>query len=268
MDGLIYLYGLIPTAEAVKNSIPFLKGFDGTSNLYTIQLDEITAIVCNLDSGQYSEDSIQDLINSDMEWLQEKAFHHHETVMHLSTMFTVVPLKLCTIYKNKASLVTTVKANEPKMLETFDIISGNEEWNLKIYCQDELLKKLVSESNPVIEAKRAEISKLPKGRQFFEKKKLEKLIDLQLEEEKNKVSEQIHLDLAELALKANVKRTWSSQVTGRQEQMAWNGVYLVTKSQVEPFREKIQQYQNFMRERGWLFMATGPWPAYHFSSVS
>lgn len=268
MDRLIYLYGLIPTAEAEENSLPSLKGFDGTSHLYTIQLDEITAIVCNLDSGQYSEDSIQDLINSDMEWLQEKAFHHHETVLHLSTMFTVVPLKFCTLYKNKASLETTVKANEPKMLETFDIISGNEEWNLKIYCQDEVLKKQVSESNPVIEAKRAEISKLPKGRQFFEKKKLEKLVDLQLEEEKNKVCGQIHSDFAELALLANVKRTWSSQVTGRQEKMAWNGVYLVTKYQVEPFRGKIQQYQNFMQERGWLLVATGPWPAYHFSSVS
>ena len=268
MDGLIYLYGLIPSAEAGKKSLPSLKGFDGTSNLYTIQIDEITAIVCNLDSGQYSEESIQDLINSDMEWLQEKAFHHHEAVMHLSTMFTLVPLKFCTLYKNKASLETTVKANKPKVQETFDMISGNEEWNLKIYCEDEPLKKQVSESNPVIETKRAEISQLPKGRQFFEKKKLDKLIDLQLEEEKNKVSEQIHSDLAKLALKANVKRTWSSQVTGRQEQMAWNGVYLVTKSQVEPFREKIQQYQNLMQEEGWLFVATGPWPAYHFSSVS
>ncbi|KAB7708962.1 gas vesicle protein GvpL [Bacillus aerolatus] len=268
MDDLIYLYGLIPTKEADNQSFPSLKGFDGTGELYTIPVGNITAIVCKLDRETYSEESIKDRINHDMEWLQEKAFHHHETLITLSKIFTVIPLKFCTLYKNPDSLKTTVQSNESRMMGTFDLIAGHEEWNLKIYCDDQLLKKRVSQSNPVIEAKREEISQLSKGKQFFEKKKLDKLIESELEEEKNKISEKIHLHLKEFALKGNVKRTWGTDVTGRKDNMTWNGVYLIAESKVENFLEKIQQYEEEMRKTGWQFEVSGPWPAYHFSIFS
>ncbi|MEH7119412.1 GvpL/GvpF family gas vesicle protein, partial [Neobacillus vireti] len=81
MDDFNYLYGLIPTKEAANQSFPSLTGFDGTGNIYTFTIGKITAIVCNLDSNIYSEERMKNYINDDMEWLQEKAFHHHETVM-------------------------------------------------------------------------------------------------------------------------------------------------------------------------------------------
>lgn len=268
MDGLIYLYGLIPTKEATNQSFPSLKGFDGEGVLYTIRIGKITAIVCDLDSENYSEESIKDRINDDMDWLQEKAFHHHETVLNLSKIFTIIPLKFCTLYKNQNSLETAVQSNESKLMSTIDLISGNEEWNLKIYCDDQLLKKQVSLSNSAIEAKREEIGQMPKGKQFFERKKLDKLIESQLDEEKNKVSEQIHLHLKEFALRGNVKRNWGNDVTGRKDNMAWNGVYLIPKSKIEEFLGKIQEYEKSMQKNGWQFETSGPWPAYHFSSFS
>ena len=63
---------------------------------------------------------------------------------------------------------------------------------LKIYCDDEQLKKQVSESNASIEAKRQEISQLPRGRQFFEKKKMDELLNQELENEKNRFCEKVH----------------------------------------------------------------------------
>lgn len=268
MENYLYLYGLIPTKEASEKVLPSLQGFDGTSDIYSIPFGDITAIVSDLDSNAYSEEQIKDKTNNDMEWLQEKAFHHHETVWKLSRMYTVIPLKFCTLYRSSESLGAAIQTNENNMMEILDLISGNEEWNVKMYCDDRLLKEQVSETNPVIEAKKEEISQLPRGRQFFEKKKLDKLIENELEEEKNSVSEHIHHQLEELALMGNIKRTWSKDVTGRKENMTWNGVYLVSPSKVEEFLEKIQQYEKEMKETGWQLEATGPWPAYHFSSFS
>ncbi|MEM1503883.1 GvpL/GvpF family gas vesicle protein [Domibacillus sp. 8LH] len=268
MDRLIYLYGLAQTEETASQPLPSLKGFDDIGDLYNVPIGKLTAIVCSLDAEEYAEESIKDRINNDMEWLQEKAFHHHEMVMKLAKMYTLIPLKFCTLYKSEDSLKMAVQSNEAKMLDTFAFITGNEEWNVKIYCEDEQLKKEVSENNPTIEAKRAEISQLPRGKQFFEKKKLDKVIASELEEEKNKVSEHIHSRLSEFAVQGNVKRTWSSEVTGRQEEMTWNGVYLISKSKVEDFLKQIQQYEKDMKEKGWQFQASGPWPAYHFSSFS
>ncbi|MFB5086578.1 GvpL/GvpF family gas vesicle protein [Psychrobacillus sp. PGGUH221] len=268
MDSLIYLYGLIPTEEAGKQQIPAINGFDGKGGIYTLPIGKATAIICDLDAEQYSEENIKEQINSDMEWLQEKAFHHHETVMMLSKMYTVIPLKFCTLFKNQGSLANAVQTKEAHLVDTFSSIHGNEEWNLKIYCDDQLLKKQVSQSNQTIEAKREEISHLSKGKQFFEKKKLDKLIESELEEEKNRISENIHVHLSEIALKGNVKRTWSNDVTGRKDEMTWNSVYLIPAANVENFLEQIQQYEKGMKGMGWQFEATGPWPAYHFSNFS
>ncbi|KKB33354.1 GvpL/GvpF family gas vesicle protein [Bacillus thermotolerans] len=268
MDHLIYLYGLIPTKEIASQPLPSLKDFEGSGELYTMEIGSITAVVCRLDADKYSEDQIKERINNDMEWLQEKAFHHHETVMQLAKIFTVIPLKFCTLYKSEESLKDTVQSNESKMTEAFEAIAGKEEWNLKIYCDDKQLKEQVSQNNPAIEEKRKEISELPRGKQFFEKKKLDKLVDSELEKEKNRVSEDIHAHLTEFALKGHVKRTWSSEVTGRKEEMTWNSVYLIKKSDVESFLEQVQQYEAKMEEAGWKFEASGPWPAYHFSSFA
>ena len=268
MGDLIYLYGLIPTTETTNQPFPSFKGFDGEQDIYTLPIEKTTAVVCKLDAEVYSEENIKERIENDMDWLQEKAFHHHETVLNLSKMFTIIPLKFCTIYKNETNLIQSIQSNEAKMVSTFSLLEGNEEWNLKIYCDDSLLKEHVSQSNPTIEAKKAEISELPRGKQFFEKKKIDKLIDTEVEEDKNRVSEQIHSHLKKFVLQGDVKKNWNKDVTGKQENMTWNSVYLIAKPNVEAFLVEVQKYEKEMQETGWQFEVTGPWPAYHFSSFS
>jgi len=268
MDNLIYLYGIIPESEAADHSLDKMKDFEETGFLQMLPVDDVIAITCLLDASKYTEESIQDKIDNDMEWLQEKAFHHHETVMNLSKLFTVIPLKFCTLYKNEDSLRTSILENEEKMLRTLESIAGKEEWNLKVYCDDQLLKEQFSENNPAAEAKRAEISELSKGRQFFEKKKLDKWMETEIEAEKDTVSEAIHRELCDLSTCGHVKKTWSKDVTGKKDPMTWNSVYLMEVEKVEQFLERIQQYQKDMKAAGWQFEASGPWPAYHFSSLS
>ncbi|WP_231688088.1 GvpL/GvpF family gas vesicle protein [Bacillus sp. FJAT-18017] len=268
MEDLIYLYGLVPTKEITDKPLPPFKDFDGKGEIYPIRINGITAVVCKLDSQTYTEETIKERIDNDMGWLQEKAFHHHETVLNLSKLFTIIPLKFCTLYKSENSLKESIQSNSSRMESTFNLISNNEEWNLKIYCDDKLLKAEVSANNPVIEEKREEISSLSKGKQFFEKKKLDQLIEREVEKEKIAVSEDIHLQLKGFAIEGIVKKTWGKDVTGRKDQMTWNSVYLVSKTKVEPFLEQIQQFEKDMKEKGWQFEATGPWPVYHFSSLS
>lgn len=268
MNDLIYLYGLIPEVEIDAQAIAELKDFDGEGNLRMIPIQGTAAIVCTLDGRKYSEEQIKDKTSNDMEWLQEKAFHHHETVLALAKQFTVIPLKFCTLYKSEESLISTIESNAEKFRESFDAIAGNEEWNLKIYCDDSALRKQFSDSNPALAEKMAEISQLSKGKQFFEKKKIDKWIDGEIEKEKDQVSEAIHEKLCRHSRSSHVKKTWGKDTTGRDDPMTWNGVYLLDKSNVDAFLERIEAFQSEMETAGWQLEASGPWPAYHFSSIS
>ncbi|MCF6410788.1 GvpL/GvpF family gas vesicle protein [Pseudalkalibacillus salsuginis] len=268
MDQLIYLYGLIPTPAAAQKSFPSFQGFDGESELYTIPINNVTAVVCRLDPDEYSEETIKEKIDNDMEWLQGKAFHHHETMVKLYKEYPVIPLKFCTIYKNEQSMYDKIQASEEKIEQTFESLEGNEEWNLKIYCDDEKLKHDVSKNNYEIEAKKKEISALTPGRRFFEMKKIDELVEEELEKEKNRVCEKLHEKLKEFSVKAEIKRNWSRDITGLKENMAWNSVFLLPVAKVDSFLDEVKRLEKERGQNGWRFEASGPWPAYHFSSFS
>ncbi|TYS51399.1 GvpL/GvpF family gas vesicle protein [Rossellomorea marisflavi] len=263
---MLYLYALVPSSEVEVEPVPTMKGFDGEHDIYALDIQGITAIVCGLPDEEYSESVLQDKIENDMEWLQDKAFHHHETVLMMSQRYTIIPLKFCTIYKHEDSLKDKVGKHLSSLKDAFTDLEGKEEWNVKIYCDDKRLKETIS--HPSITEKWEEIKQLPKGRQFFEKKKMEQLENKVIENEKNRMCEEFHERLKSYATEGTVKKNWGKDVTGRAEQMAWNSVYFLPKEGVDRFVDEIKQSESKWKEAGWTFEATGPWPPYHFSSFS
>lgn len=265
---MIYLYGIIPVQEAVKEVLPTLKGLDDKSQIRFLELKETVAVVCHLDGKAYTKELILDKTNHDMEWLQEKAFHHHETLLALHKRFTVIPMKFCTLFSSEDSLREAILQKEDNLLRIFVTIKENEEWNLKIYCDDERIKQHVMAQNPVVLDHQEEIGKMSPGKQFFEKRKMEKIMEQEMEKEKQAVCEQLHERLVEFSLLNQVKRNWKKEVTGRRESMSWNSVYLVSGAKVNEFHEQIRSLKEDILSEGWTLEATGPWPAYHFASLN
>ncbi len=268
MAELVYLYGLIPTEQAEAEALPASKGLDGQHNIQTLLLGGLTAIVCHLDPQVYSEEVIKEKLSNDMEWLQHKAFHHHEMLLSLQERYTIVPMKFCTIYSDEESLKKTINEHAEAIKQTLILLKGNEEWNLKIYCDDEELKKHVLLHNSKIDEHQQKISQLPPGRQFFERKKIEKLVHQELENEKNRICESLHEKLNQFSIKDTVKKNWSKEVTGREDSMSWNSVYLLPADKVESFLEEVHASNETMAESGWRLEASGPWPPYHFANLN
>lgn len=267
MGELVYLYGIVPDEEAGQKALPAFKGLDGEHDLCSVSINNMAALICHLDEDDYSEVSIKEKMNNDLEWLQEKAFHHHEILMALNERYTVIPMKFCIIFSCEQNLRETVEKNQATLTQAFTVIKGNEEWNLKIYCDDPELKKHVGAHNADIEARKKEISRLSPGRQYFEKRKIEKMLDVSLEREKNRVCEEIHDRLTGLSLHHEVKRNWNKDVTGRNEEMSWNSVYLVPNAEIDRFLKEIKHLKD-QYASSWTFEVTGPWPAYHFASLT
>ncbi|MEC5424504.1 GvpL/GvpF family gas vesicle protein [Virgibacillus sp. C22-A2] len=265
MDKLIYLYGIIP-ANA-DNAIPPMKGIDEHNPIFTIPFGEIEAVVCNLDEAEYREKELEAKTNN-MEWVHEKAFHHHEALMTLYEIFTIIPMKFCTIYSGKDSLQNTIVEHKPKMIELLDVIAGKEEWIMKIYCDNSKLKENVAEDNPTIASKREEIELLSPGRQYLEKRKLDQLIEQETDKEKDSFSSRLHDQFAQFSTDSEVKKNWNKDVTGREEDMCWNSVYMLEQSTVEDFLANVQKAQDKWKSSGWFIEVTGPWPSYHFSKIS
>ncbi|RLL42688.1 gas vesicle protein GvpL [Oceanobacillus piezotolerans] len=267
MDSLIYLYGVIPTAEKEKQDIPAFKGIDEEHEVYTVSFGEITAVVCNLDEREYGQEQLEKKTNNPT-WLHEKAFHHHEVLMSLYAKYPIIPMKFCTIYASMDNLLTTLETHKQRMIEVLESIKGKEEWILKIYCDEDKVKESVASYSDVIELRKEEIAAMSPGRQYLEKKKLGQLIEQEAHKQKQAFGETIHQELADMSANTEVKRNWNKDVTGRKEEMCWNSVYMLEKPKVDDFLKRVKAIQNEHGDDGWKLEVTGPWPSYHFSAIS
>lgn len=267
MSKLMYLYGIIPNHDQNEAHLPSFKGLDDQHDVYVLSYGDIAAVVCKLDEHEYGEDQIHQKTNQ-MEWVQEKAYHHHEVLLTIREHFTVIPMKFCTIYSNKTSLEQMLQNQHDNLVKQLSRLENREEWNLKIYCDSDKLKEQVEAHNSNIETKKEEISQMSPGRQYLEKRKLDKLINEEVEKEQQTFCSTLHHELEGFCKDSTVKKNWNKDVTGKTEEMCWNSAYLLSVDNVEAALEKITEMKFKAAQDGWQIEATGPWPAYHFANLS
>ncbi|PET73225.1 gas vesicle protein GvpL [Priestia megaterium] len=267
MEKLIYLYGLVPTEEAKEMPFPSLEGMDQNNPIYALYFDDITAFVCDLPSDEYSEEMLKEKIEHDMKWLQDKAMHHHETLLFLQSHYTLLPMKFCTVYKSKESCRESIVNNKEKNLSSLQLLKRSEEWNIKVYAHTNSLKNYLLTHNETIQEKKKEITTLPPGRQFFERKKIERLIEEETEKEQLSLCDHLHSEISPYAAYHKIKNNWSQKITGESYSMCWNSIYLLSKNNVESFLKAISDKQTFYNKMGLNIEVTGPWPAYHIDTL-
>ncbi|RNA67759.1 GvpL/GvpF family gas vesicle protein [Alteribacter keqinensis] len=266
-DQLLYLYAFIPTDE--QDDTPDMPGIDPDTQVEYVSHGDITSVVCRVKKDEFNEDQLKKNVEN-MKWLQDKAFHHHEMMNRLHQTFTIIPLKFGTIYETMESLESIVNTHRERIVELFSELSDKEEWNVKVYADKEKFTRSVLENSPEIERKKQEIESLSKGKQFFERRKLDQFVEKQAEKEVDEECGLLHEKLKEISSKAEVKKNWNQKVTGRTEEMCWNSAYLIDRSDMDRLTGIMEEAKKEAdeKESGLDFAVTGPWPAYHFSSFT
>lgn len=261
----IYVYGLIPSKELQQKEAPSFIGINDTQS-YLKQYDEITAIVCPVSANEFSAQQVEIRLK-DPNWLQEKAFHHHECIELIYRDFTVIPMSFCTIFQNEENLENMIANQYDVIIEKFYQLSAKEEWNLKVYCDAGSMKSYVAEYNSSVLAFVEELKHMPRGKQFIMKKKLERLLAAEVEKEQIERWEAIHQQLQNITSDCKVRKNWGKEITHRNDDMLFNCDYLIHKEQVEEFLHCIREKEQSYAELGWSFVLTGPWPPYHFAQM-
>ncbi|WP_216830682.1 GvpL/GvpF family gas vesicle protein [Alkalihalobacterium elongatum] len=265
---LIYVYALVPSNEKGKIELENLMGIDGNSRISHKEFDHITAVLCELDSNEFSIDSIEKN-TQDPQWLTVKATHHHEIVNNLHKSCTVVPLKFCTIYSNETSLKQELQQNQEDILKLFTRFENCDGWNVKIYCQKETWLAFWEVHDRTVLKEKEKISQMSPGTQFLMKKKLKQKLIHTVDSHIEKVIHQFHELLIKNSTQYTSKKIWNKQVTGKQEEMVWNGVYLVENNDdtLNEIKKVIKQFQLNYEKQGLMIEITGPWPPYDFLDV-
>lgn len=262
-EKVIYVYGLIPTMEIEMAS--------QDKNIQNVRLEEfggVTAVLDYVDVQSVTPQNTERILN-DVQWMKEKKMHHHEVLTLLQQQFTVIPLKFCTIFSDRKSLEEMVAEHYEELVSLCTFLREKEEWNLKIYCNKEKFKEFIMQSNESLKIAQKEIDGVPSPRRFFMKKKLDTVIENEIEIEMNRICNDLHEEAVSISIEDFVENVRSGDVTVTQgeEEIAWSSVYLMDRREIDEFIHIIEQHETAFEQMGFSFKSFGPSPVYHFVNL-
>lgn len=262
----LYLYGMIPLEELQTSEIPIISGIDHHPTAFKI-FQNIVAIITPVHPHHYCQQQLDQQLKN-VEWLTEKAFHHHQYLTDLFHHFTILPMSFCTIYRNEKNLEKLLSDHYGLFLDKLAALKNKEEWNLKLFVRkEEAISHILNHNAAVLDLK-TNLAAMTKGKQFLMKKKLEQLITSELEKEQAWWWQDILHRLKTVAAEVNLRKNLEKEITARKDDMFINCDFLINKKQVANFSNSIKEMSSFYASKGCLFQLTGPWPPYHFSSIA
>lgn len=260
MDDLIYVYCITEKPEISGK----LSG-NGDS-VYPVSHRGISAIVGRVPAREFNEEELKNKIK-DMPWLGSMAREHQRIIEGIMKEQTVIPLKLCTIFKDEVRVKEMIEENQDRFNMLLDKLSGKEEWGVKIYCDMEVLGAEVGKSSEIISELDSEIEGSTIGRAFLLRKKREKLMEEEMVRLIVECTHEILRRLKECAEEYCELRPMPKKITGKCMNMILDAAFLLYRSKLKAFVDTIMELGEEYGQSGFEFDYSGPWPPYNFSNL-
>jgi hypothetical protein len=141
-------------------------------------------------------------------------------------------------------------------------LGGRTEWGLKIFLAADA--PLPDRGGEVEEAPAATDEKAGPGERYLRTQQLRGRERAHIEETVRERCAGVHERLCRLAVEGKVNSLQPAELTGRSEQMVFNGVYLIDDEDLEKLDRALRELQDDLTALGLQIELTGPWPPYNF----
>jgi len=179
---------------------------------------------------------------------------HEEVIERLMEHFTVLPVKLHTVFDGRDSALSMMQSYYEHFKDNLNRLRDKVEFGIKVIWPADKIKKRIGNSHKKIEH---EIS-IPDGssNKKFMRKKLEKYrIDEEFEKKASKFINVMDIFFSRFAKEKKLKQL-------KTENLLLDGVYLVERDRQDDFKEAFEHIKS--AHIGFKFLFSGPWPPYNF----
>lgn len=252
----LYLYGIVRADVRITGE---LAGVDSHHHVFLLEGNELAAIVSSVPLEEFGEEQLRENLN-EVAWLEEKARAHERVLEALLESTTVVPTRLCTIFRDEKQLREMMSREGPALLDALEHLEGKSEWGVKAFAEPGALERAALERAE----EGAEEGPVSPGAAYMDRRRRESRARENAEEIADGWAQAIHERFARCAAEALLNPLQRRELSGHDGDMLLNGVYLVENEEVDRFRELASELGEDNRAHGVLVELTGPWPAYNF----
>jgi len=200
----------------------------GGNRVEVYRFKDICAITSEVESTEFSEESIKERLNN-LEWIKQKSFLHENVVEEIMARGAVLPMSFYSIYKSKQDVLGFLENNYFEIRENLWQTEDLEEWSVKVFCDTNLLKEGILSS-------------------------MGENINRNVQE----ILEEVKKDATDAVVK-EVKNNKEGSL-----QMVLNVILLLRKGKSQKLSKTISKLDRLYTGSGFTIEAIGPWPLYNF----
>jgi len=219
--------------------------YDLPTGVTMCEAEGLAAVVREVSLEEYGAEPLREHLE-DIAWLEEAARRHETVLDDLLRITTVIPLRLCTIYRSEDAVVDMLRAERAELREALGRLAGRTEWGVKAFRSPA----------PVFDDEG-----FASGEAYMERRRMEAASRQRADEAADAEVSEAFARLAELAVEALANPLQARELSGRPEEMVLNGVFLVEDVVEDGFRAAVDALD---RASSLSYELTGPWPPYNF----
>ena len=176
----------------------------------------------------------------------------------------VIPARLCTLFSDAGSLTKQLAKNEQRFAKRLQWLRGRQEWDVKVFCNEEMLRSTLGSTaveNQAIEAAEARGNT---GLAYVLRKKCDNCLTEAVSTRIDEVVDSWNEAIAFYCVEYRTMSLLSEASTGRKEAMISHAALLIDLDAHDPFHAEMSRLASQMKSEGFFFEFTGPWPPYSF----
>ena len=263
-EPLIYLFGIARAGKLPVNHFGAKAvGAAEFGGVRSVNEGSLSSIVSDLRLPEGVD--LNSLLDNPVQ-VEELVLHHHGVLKRQCMQTEVLPLRFGAIFRNETSLRETLAERQQQYLDTLADLRDSAEWGLKIYCNRALLNEYVKSETSKVAELQAELEKASKGKEFFLRRRQEKLIENEtnfiIACNKKKILSQLQL----FAKRHSIGKVRNSGLSEPEKSLISNDAFLVERAQKESFHQVVAKLNDEYAALGLEADITGPWPPYSFVS--
>jgi hypothetical protein len=241
-------------ADAAPDIARGLHGVEPGTGVEVVTEGPVAALVSAVPYPEYGDERLRQNLE-DIEWLERVARAHEAVQARALEATTIVPLRLCTLYREQDGVRRFLNANADSVLDSLARLDGCAEWGLKLFA-----------GRPPSASPAAATDAERSGAGYLAQRRQERALADEATERRALAAEKIHDRMTDFAREATLNPPQRPELHGREETMVLNGAYLVERSREPALEQLVERLRSEFEPAGFVLELTGPWPAYNFVS--
>jgi Gas vesicle synthesis protein GvpL/GvpF len=257
----VYVY-----AVAEAGAGPATSGLAGIADapvrVVTSEATGLQALVSDVPLEQFGDEALRRNLN-DLAWLSAAALRHEGTVEAAMAETTLVPLRMCTIFRDDDGVRAMLAREEPALAAAMARLRNAQEWGVKVIADTDAFAAAVATEEQGAHAPADQAT--GEGAGYFAALRRDRVTREEVARELDRRARQIHDAVSAMATDVRLHPPSSRDLSGYEGEMVLNGAYLVSADRTDDLRALTRSLAERHRADGLAVELTGPWPPYNFS---